>query len=206
MKFKVKPKDMIIFGIFCVFLLYFSAIAVLNVLALMNDGVFYGFNPIEAFSSKYIFATLLVFFSVIVGIFFSVSSSIFEHEKGFGFGISFGEKEEKGYSRWLKEKEMKKAFKVFRVDVKGDEASAGGVVLINDGKSMWVDDSENHTLVIGATGSGKTTAVVDPLTYSLCKHGESMVFTDPKGEIYKNHAELLKARGYKIIVLNFRSP
>ena len=206
MKFKVKPKDMIIFGIFCVFLLYFSAIAVLNVLALMNDGVFYGFNPIEAFSPKYIFATLLVFFSVIVGIFFSVSSSIFEHEKGFGFGISFGEKEEKGYSRWLKEKEMKKAFKVFRVDVKGDEASAGGVVLINDGKSMWVDDSENHTLVIGATGSGKTTAVVDPLTYSLCKHGESMVFTDPKGEIYKNHAELLKARGYKIIVLNFRSP
>ncbi|MDE5630039.1 MAG: type IV secretory system conjugative DNA transfer family protein, partial [Bacilli bacterium] len=191
---------------FCVFLLYFSAIAVLNVLALMNDGTFYGFNPIEAFSSKYIFATLLVFFSVIVAIFFSVSSSIFEHEKGFGVGLSFGEKEEKGYSRWLKEKEMKKAFKVFRVDVKGDEAGAGGVVLINDGKNMWVDDSENHTLVIGATGSGKTTAVVDPLTYSLCKHGESMVFTDPKGEIYKNHAELLKARGYKIIVLNFRSP
>ena len=206
MKFKVKPKDMVIFSVFCVFLLYFSAIAVLNVLALMNDGVFYGFNPIEAFSSKYIFATLLVFFAVIIGIFFSVSSSIFEHEKGFGFGLSFGEKEEKGYSRWLKEKEMKKAFKVFRVDVKGDEAGAGGVVLINDGKNMWVDDSENHTLVIGATGSGKTTAVVDPLTYSLCKHGESMVFTDPKGEIYKNHAELLKARGYKIIVLNFRSP
>lgn len=206
MKFKVKPKDMVIFSVFCVFLLYFSAIAVLNVLALMNDGVFYGFNPIEAFSSKYIFATLLVFFAVIIGIFFSVSSSIFEHEKGFGIGLSFGEKEEKGYSRWLKEKEMKKAFKVFRVDVKGDEAGAGGVVLINDGKNMWVDDSENHTLVIGATGSGKTTAVVDPLTYSLCKHGESMVFTDPKGEIYKNHAELLKARGYKIIVLNFRSP
>ncbi len=206
MKFKVKPKDMVIFSVFCVFLLYFSAIAVLNVLALMNDGVFYGFNPIEAFSSKYIFATLLVFFAVIIGIFFSVSSSIFEHESGFGFGLSFGEKEEKGYSRWLKEKEMKKAFKVFRVDVKGDEAGAGGVVLVNDGKYMWVDDSENHTLVIGATGSGKTTAVVDPLTYSLCKHGESMVFTDPKGEIYKNHAELLKARGYKIIVLNFRNP
>lgn len=206
MKFKVKPKDMVIFSVFCVFLLYFSAIAVLNVLALMNDGTFYGFNPIEAFSSKYIFATLFVFFAVIIGIFFSVSSSIFEHEKGFGLGLSFGEKEEKGYSRWLKEKEMKKAFKVFRVDVKGEEAGAGGVVLINDGKSMWVDDSENHTLVIGATGSGKTTAVVDPLTYSLCKHGESMVFTDPKGEIYKNHAELLKARGYKIIVLNFRNP
>lgn len=206
MKFKVKPKDMIIFSVFCVFLLYFSAIAVLNVLALVNDGSFYGFNPVEAFSAKYIVVTFLVFFAVIIAIFFSVSSTIFEHENGFGFGLSFGEKEEKGYSRWLKEKEMKRAYKIYRVGIKDEEAATGGVVLINDGKNMWVDDSEFHTLVIGATGSGKTTAVVDPLTYSLCKHGESMIFTDPKGEIYKNHAELLKSRGYKIIVLNFRNP
>lgn len=106
----------------------------------------------------------------------------------------------------VKRKRDEKAYKIYRVGIKDDEAATGGVVLINDGKNMWVDDSEFHTLVIGATGSGKTTAVVDPLTYSLCKHGESIIFTDPKGEIYKNHAELLRARGYKIIVLNFRSP
>ena len=204
MKFKVSPKDMVIFCVFCVFLLYFSSIAVLNVLTLINDGEFYGLNPIEGFTSKYIFGTLLVFFIVLAAIFFSVSSSIFERSKG--FGLSFSEKEEKGYSRWCKEKEMKKAYKIFEVGVKDVSASAGGVVFINDGKRMWVDDSENHTLVIGVTGSGKTTAVVDPLIYSLCKHGESMVITDPKGEIYKNHAELLKARGYKIVVLNFRDP
>ncbi len=206
MKFKVTPKDMAIFCAFAVFLLYFCAIATLNVLTLINEGEFYGFNPIEAFTPKYIFVTLLLFFIVLIAIFLSVSSTIFEHEKGFGFGLSFGEKEEKGYSRWLKEKEMKKGFKIYKVGVKDLEAPAGGIVIINDGKNMWVDDSEFHTLVIGVTGSGKTTAVVDPLIYSLCKHGESMIFTDPKGEIYKNHAELLKARGYNIIVLNFRSP
>lgn len=204
MKFKVSPKDMVIFSVFCIFLLYFSSIAVLNVFTLLNDGEFYGLNPIEGFTSKYIIGTLLVFFIVLATIFFSVSSSIFE--RGKGFGLSFGEKEEKGYSRWCKEKEMKKAYKIFEVGVKDVSASAGGVVFINNGKRMWVDDSENHTLVIGVTGSGKTTAVVDPLIYSLCKHGESMVITDPKGEIYKNHAELLKARGYKIVVLNFRDP
>lgn len=204
MKLKVSGKDLVMFGIFCLFLLYFSAIAVLNVFTLLNDGEFYGLSPFEAFTSKYIFATLLVFFAVLVAIFFSVSSSIFERKGGLGFEI--GEKEDKGYSRWLKEKEMKKASKVFRVGVKDETASAGGIVLINDGKNMWVDDSEFHTLVIGVTGSGKTSAVVDPLTYSLVKHGESMVFTDPKGEIYKDHAELLKARGYKIVVLNFRDP
>ena len=204
MKFKVSPKDMIIFSVFCVFLLYFSAIAVLNVLSLINDGEFYGFNPIEGFTPKYILGTLLVFFVVIITIFLSISSSIFE--RGKGLGLSFSEKEEKGYSRWCKEKEMKKAYKIFEVGVKDETAQAGGVVFINDGKKMWVDNSENHTLVIGVTGAGKTTAVVDPLIYSLCKHGESMVITDPKGEIYKNHAELLKARGYKIVVLNFRDP
>lgn len=204
MKLKVSGKDLVIFSIFCIFLLYFSAIAVLNVFTLLNDGEFYGLAPFEAFTSKYIFATLLVFFAVLVAIFFSVSSSIFERKGGLGFEI--GEKEDKGYSRWLKEKEMKKAYKVFRVGVKDETASAGGIVLINDGKNMWVDDGEYHTLVIGVTGSGKTSAVVDPLTYSLVKHGESMVFTDPKGEIYKDHAELLKARGYKIVVLNFRDP
>ena len=204
MKIKVTGKDLVIFSIFCVFLLYFSAIAVLNVFTLINDGEFYGLVPFEAFTGKYLFATLLVFFAVLISVFFSVSSSIFERKSG--FWLELGNKEEKGYSRWLKEKEMKKAYKVFRVGVKDETASAGGIVLINDGKNMWVDDSEFHTLVIGVTGSGKTSAVVDPLTYSLVKHGESMIFTDPKGEIYRDHAELLKARGYKIIVLNFRDP
>ena len=204
MKLRVSPKDLVIFCIFCLFLLYFSSIAVLNVLSLINNGEFHGLNPIEGFSSKYIIGTLLVFVIVLVAIFFSISSSIFE--RGKGIGLTFGEKEEKGFSRWCKEKEMKKAFRICEVGVKDETASAGGVVFINDGKRMWVDDGENHTLVIGVTGSGKTTAVVDPLIYSLCKHGESMVITDPKGEIYKNHAELLKARGYKIVVLNFRDP
>lgn len=204
MKLKVTGKDLAIFSVFCVFLLYFSAVAVLNVFSIINDGVFAGLNPFPAFTSGYIIGTLLVFFAVLITIFFSVSSSIFETKSGIGFEI--GEKEEKGYSRWLKEKEMKKAYKVYKVGVKDPDASVAGVVFINDGKNMWVDDSELHTLVIGVTGSGKTTAVVDPLIYSLCKNKESMIFTDPKGEIYKNHAELLKARGYNIVVLNFRDP
>ena len=101
MKLKVSAKDLTIFGIFCVFLLYFSAIAVLNLFSLMNDGNFYGLAPFEAFTGKYIVSTLLVFFAVLIAIFFSVSSSIFERKSGIGFEI--GTKEEKGYSRWLKE-------------------------------------------------------------------------------------------------------
>ena len=40
----------------------------------------------------------------------------------------------------------------------------------------------------------------------LDKHNESMILTDPKGELYEETAELLKAEGYNIITLNFRDP
>ncbi len=90
--------------------------------------------------------------------------------------------------------------------VTDNETKVAGVGIINNGKEMYVDNGENHTLVIGATSSGKTTAVVDPLVNSLAKKGESMIITDPKGEIYKNHYNYLKSKGYNIIVLNFRDP
>ena len=207
MKIKVSKKDLTYFIGFSFILFLFCSISVFNVLSLArgeSEGI--SLNPFRIFfeGGDYIFVTIFVFIGIIIAIFASVSSSIFDHSSGIGFSI--GEKQEKGYSRWLKENEMKKANKVFKVGVLDEKAEHAGVVFVNDGKNMWVDDSENHTLVIGVTGSGKTSAVVDPLIYSLCKNGESMVITDPKGEIFKDHAELLKARGYRCIVLNFRNP
>lgn len=206
MKFNVSSKDLIIFIIFCIFLLFLCSIAVSNAVNIINEGEFIGFNPFAGFGSRYILGTFLLFFVVLIAIFASVSSYIFDREKGKGFGLSIGEKDEKGYARWSKEKEIKTASKVVKVPIANKDSEAAGTVLVNDGKDMWVDNGENHTLVIGATGSGKTTSVVDPLVYSLAKARESMVITDPKGEIYKNHSNMLRDRGYKIIVLNFREP
>ena len=206
MKINVSSKDLVIFIIFCVFLLFLSSIAVSNAVSIINEGEFIGLNPFAGFRSEYIFGTFLLFFLVLIAVFASVSSYIFDGEKGQGFGFSVGEKDEKGYARWSKEREMKKAPKIVRVPIHEADASASGVVLVNDGKNMWVDNGESHTLVIGATGAGKTTSVVDPLVYSLAKAKESMIITDPKGEIYKQHSNLLRSRGYNIIVLNFREP
>ena len=206
MKFNVSSKDLIIFVVFCIFLLFMSSIAVSNAVSIINTGEFLGVNPFLGFGPKYIFGTLLLFFIVLIAIFASVSSNIFDREKGKGFGLNIGEKDEKGYARWSKEKEIKNAPKVVRVPISEKDCKAAGAVLINNGKDMWVDNSENHTLVIGATGSGKTKSVVDPLVYSLAKAKESMIITDPKGEIYKEHSNMLRDRGYDIIVLNFREP
>ena len=202
MKFRAEPKDVMMFIAFCFFLLYMVAIGVLNATSLLNTGNFYGVVPFEAFSGEYIATTLTFFFLVLIGIFVAVSSYFFDREKGFGFKTS---KKDKGYSRWAKDKEIKTAKNIHEIDPKAYTAPYAGIPVINNGNKMWVDDGEMHNLVVGSTGAGKTSLVVFPQVHSLAKKGESIILTDPKGELYEQ-TEMLKERGYNIIVLNFRSP
>ena len=202
LKFRAEPKDILIFVIFCVVLLYFVAIAVLNISSFANTGLLYGLNPFPAFESEYIGATLLFFVGALAAIFTSVSSYFFDREKG--LGIKAEAKKEKGYSRWATEKEMKKELKL--VEPSSKSTSAAGLPIIMSPKGVWVDDSEYHNLIIGSTGAGKTQTTVLPMVHLLSKKGESMIVTDPKGEIYEETAEMLRAKGYNIVLLNFRDP
>ena len=201
-KLKAKPQDWLIFFCFAILLLYLVCVAVVNIHQLSIDASFAGLNPFPAFSSELIGATILFYVGALVFLFGSVSSYFFDKEKG--FGISFGPKEEKGYSRWTKDKEMKKTLK--EVNIKDDYYEYAGFPIVNDGIHMWVDDGESHNLVIGSTGTGKTQCIIHPLVKILAKKGESMIVTDPKGEIYRESASLLKEKGYKIVILNFRDP
>lgn len=205
LKVRVKKKDFILFIGICIALFIGCGILAINFISLGNGGELVGLNIFAHMDGQSFGLTVFLFIASLVGIFFSVSSTIFDFEKG-GLGLIFGEKEEKGYNRWTTEKEMKEAFGIKKVQVNLPTSTAGGIVMINDGKNMWVDDGEYHSLIIGQSGSGKTTALVDPQVYSLCKNGESMVITDPKGEIYKRHANRLKDKGYKLVVINFRDP
>ena len=205
-KFKAEAKDWVFFGIFCVVLLYLVAIAVLNLAQFAAgdlDKPFHGFNPFPAFSSSYIGVTIVMYIAALVGCIISVSDKFFDREKG--IGLAFGSsKKEKGFSRWADTKEYKNFLK--KVKVSNIAAEAGGIPLINDGKNMWVDDGESHSLIIGSTGSGKTQITILPLVESLAKNDESMIVTDPKGEIYEKTSSMLKEKGYNVVLLNFRNP
>lgn len=65
-----------------------------------------------------------------------------------------------------------------------------------------------HTLIIGTTGSGKTTTFVDPTVQILCrtKTKPCLVLTDPKGELYRNHAGTLKKQDYSVITFDLSDP
>ncbi len=203
MKLKIRfdEDDMKKFILVCVFLLYIVAIAISNLSSITSTGEFTGLNPFPAFSGKLIGSTIIFYIVTVVALMVSTKSYFFEFEKGFGFTT---DKKLDGYSKWCDEKDMKKELKMIRpTDAKTD---AAGIALINDGKKIWVDDGDYHNLIIGSTGSGKTQNIIFPMIEILAKHGESMIITDPKGELYEKKSNMLRSKGYNIVLLNFRDP
>lgn len=207
LKFRADHKDIVAFCWACLLLLYVVAICVINVYHVADKTTITGwsFNPIPAFFPPYVGYTILFWILSIVIIIASVSSHFYTREKG--FGIVEGKKED-GFGRFAKEDEYKKAPGVEAVQMSAKEATAAGFPLVYDIKKdlVYVDNGESHSLVIGATGSGKTSRVINQQVNLLAKKGESMVISDPKGEIYAMHGEMLRDKGYEVIVVNFRDP
>ena len=200
-KFRADPDDLAIFIVFAIFLLFIVALGVANVSSFANTGQLSGLNPLPAFAPDHIFSTVVFYLVALLGLFASVSSMFFEREKGFGLTT---EKKDKGYSRWAKDKEIKAELEC--VPIKSKSSKAAGVPIILKDDEMWVDNGDYHSLVIGATGSGKTQGVILPTVHSLAKAKESMIITDPKGEIYEKTSNMLRSKGYQILLLNFRDP
>lgn len=203
LKLRVDSDDLLMFGVFAIFLLYVIAILILNIAHLASEGTLSGLSPFEAFSPKFIGITLPLWLLGLGAILFSVKSYIFERDTGIGLTT---EKVSKGYSRWAKDKEIQTDVDMVEVDVFDKHVQGAGVPLVVKKDKLWVDNGEYHTLVIGSTGSGKTQTVVFPQVKVLARHGESMIITDPKGEIYEQTANMLRKKGYQILLLNFRDP
>ncbi len=113
-------------------------------------------------------------------------------------------------SRWMTEEEKKKIFKLHKFSKLGEVKKDGIPVtahLINKGRDMEVAfNSPCHSIIIGSTGSGKTTTFVSPMIQLLgaSAAGSSMVITDPKGELFSMHSKFLKDRGYDVKVIDLR--
>lgn len=205
MKIKAEKKDWIKFIVFALALFYLSTLIVENLGNWANYGIvdpYIWLFPYHIYMPVRLAASILVFIVLLVWVLTSVSSLIFDKEKGVGFTVK--KKESDGYSHWANEKEIKAQLKMVRVT--DEKMKYGGLPLINNGKEIYVDDGESHSLIIGSTGSGKTQYMVLPAVKILARKGESMIITDPKGEIYEETAEMLKEKGYNIVLLNFRDP
>ena len=112
-------------------------------------------------------------------------------------------------SRFLTDQEREKYFPGFDYS-KADTVKKDGVplraVLDKHGHLQVNLMGGAHSLIIGATGSGKTTTFINPMIQILgsTAAGSSMIMTDPKGELFSLHSKFLQSKGYNVMVLDLR--
>ncbi len=113
-------------------------------------------------------------------------------------------------SRWMTKEEKEKNFRTYQFTKLGEVAKDGVPVMASLNKKGTDEtvsfNSPCHSIIIGATGSGKTTTFVSPMIQILAstKAGSSMVMTDPKGELFSLHSGYLAERGYDVKVIDLR--
>ena len=112
-------------------------------------------------------------------------------------------------SRFLTDKERDSFFPCYSYNSLGNVKKDGIPVraVLDKKNTLKVNFlSGAHSLIIGATGSGKTTTFINPMIQLLAatQAGSSMIMTDPKGELFDLHSKYLKSRGYKVLLLDLR--
>ena len=86
------------------------------------------------------------------------------------------------HENWETEKEYSKILKKIN---ENKEINKSGIQMMYENKSIYIDDTDSQSLIIGDTGSGKTQSIMLPLVRTSIKAKESLVISDIKGEICK---------------------
>ena len=106
-------------------------------------------------------------------------------------------------TNWSSDEEVKANLVFANLD---DEKKirSGGIPILSDGHTAFIDSSDAHCMIDGNSGSKKSLCVFMTLICTLVKADENFVVTDPKGELFRRTAAYAKNKGYKLHVLNFR--
>lgn len=81
-----------------------------------------------------------------------------------------------------------------------------GLEKINNREKIYYNDDDTHSIILGATRSGKGRTVLLQTIGIQGLAGESMILSDPKGELFCYTNEFLKNLGYEVIALDFEEP
>ena len=169
-----------------------------------NAGLLRGF--VLALTTGYGIVTALVFACAItfVIIRFSVNNADLNATKEVDDrGVATSMAGTYGTARWMNETEAKKVYEV------GPVENVTGTILgqfTQDGEEVialpFEPTGNRNLILIGPPGSGKSFGYVRTAVFQSIVRGESIVVTDPKGEIHNDMRKLLESRGYKVKVFN----
>lgn len=121
-----------------------------------------------------------------------------------------------GTARFASKGEIKKTYKHIPFEPeawrKGKNCpEAQGIILGSTGRknevTALVDTDDVHTLMIGASGVGKTAFFLYPNLEYACATKMSFLCTDTKGDLYRNYGGIARDYyGYNIAVIDLRNP
>lgn len=169
-----------------------------------NAGLLRGF--VLALTTGYGIVTALVFACAITFIIirFSVNNTDLNATKEVDDrGVATSMAGTYGTARWMNETEAQKIYEV------GPVENVTGTILgqfTQDGEEVialpFEPTGNRNLILIGPPGSGKSFGYVRTAVFQSIVRGESVVVTDPKGEIHNDMRKLLESRGYKVKVFN----
>lgn len=109
-----------------------------------------------------------------------------------------------GTAAWMNEEEMKELLEVSPI-----EQAEGTILGEYKGKTVCLpkDTKLNRNIaVFGASGTMKSRAVIRNALFQALRRDESVVVTDPKGELYADTAELYRQNDYEVKIFNLVEP
>ena len=165
-------------------------------------------NYAYLFSNQYALPLVLVLFFLISGFFVRFFSQFFgKGTKDKKRGFSFAKGGTYGTAGWMSQEEL--------ADVANVDSwkSAEGYILgqLDETCTKLINTKprgrlNNHVAVFGASGSGKTRGFVKSYIIQSVKRNESIILTDPKGELFQDTAQFFRDNGYVVKIFNLVNP
>ena len=104
--------------------------------------------------------------------------------------------------------ESARAFRNRHDVVRKDDKNLGSSGIPLDEYDGKVSHSKNdeHCLIVGSTGTGKSRRLMMPGIVMSARAGRSLLIMDVKGELYAHTAKVVREAGHDVRVINLRNP
>lgn len=169
-------------------------------------------NPIKSFT--YAFSDIYGIYVMLgVGVFFGlillkvtmgyIKYGTLDKERNFTYADSGAY----GTAKWMTEKDIKQV-----ADIENHKKTEGYILgqLDATGTKLVSKKPEsrmnNHVAVFGASGTGKSRCFSRNYMIQAVKRRESVIVTDPKGELFEDAAEFFRNNGYVVKIFNLVNP
>ena len=127
-------------------------------------------------------------------------------------GIRYAKNGTYGTAQWLSKKEAREKLEVEPIQscngvILGSyDAKNREVVCIPRGEKQAREITNQNVGILGSPGEGKSWGYVRCNMLQAIRRGESVIVTDPKGELYTDMFALFKENGYEVKVFNLANP